>query len=159
MRARAHCLAVMLVSLLTLAACAGTPSRDGTGMAANDDAGKQSPCSRAGDAYVQGLARTSSGATFTVQLLDVDPAPPAMGENTWTFEVSDAKGPATGLEIIMTSYMPDHGHAGPSIDVRERSFSEYQASMNIVLMSGLYRFAIARSDRRDDVAAFEFCVR
>src|SRR6187401_1030730 len=125
MRARVRCLAIMLPSLLELVACAGTPSRNETGVTATDESGKKSACSRAGDAYVPGLARTSSDATFTVRLLDVDPTPPAMGQNTWRFEVSGVNGAATGVvpsnePIIMTSYMPDHGHAGPSIEVTER---------------------------------------
>jgi hypothetical protein len=63
-----------------------------------------------------------------------------------------------GATVVMTSFMPDHAHPGPSIDVSEAGSGEYQAKMNIVLMSGLYDFRIALAANHDDSAAYEFCV-
>lgn len=62
--------------------------------------------------YVAGLDGDSTAGALTMSILEAAPAPPDVGDNTWTVDVIDAAGaPAAGCTAAVTSYMPDHGHA------------------------------------------------
>src|SRR6185503_19054018 len=49
-------------------------------------------CTGEGDNYRVGLSKTSAAGSFTVELSDANPAPPAIGTNAWMLRIEDASG-------------------------------------------------------------------
>jgi hypothetical protein len=62
------------------------------------------------DDFAIGLSK--SGTAATVTFMAADPAPPAIGDNTWTVAIADVGGqPLPDATITaVTPFMPDHGH-------------------------------------------------
>src|SRR5438270_5475269 len=61
------------------------------------------------DTYVANLAKKSQ-AGMQVMLVASDPAPPIVGNNTWTLKVTDAGGAPVTADVTVATWMPDHGH-------------------------------------------------
>lgn len=78
----------------------------------------------------------SAGETFegtqgvTISLVDSDPAPPALGDNTWTLDVKDSTGAEIAdATITAKQEMVDHGHGGSkTIHVTSLGGASYKAA-------------------------------
>lgn len=88
----------------------------------------------------------SAGMTFegtngmTIGLMDSDPAPPALGDNTWTLDLKDSSG-AEVADATMTvkQTMVDHGHGGSkTIKVTSLGGGSYKAAPVNFNMSGYW---------------------
>src|SRR5262249_11491353 len=106
---------------LAFASGCGSSSGSGSGGGTSSSAGGGSPPSPCADdprveAYTVGLEATSDDGAVTVRFVDANPAPPEKGNNTFTVDLVDGSGhPIDGASISTKSYMPDHGHASPTM--------------------------------------------
>ena len=72
---------------------------------------KDEPPPIVADEWVLPLEKQSLDSTVIATLTDANPAPPALGNNTWTLQLADAEGnPLEGLDLKARLYMPKHGH-------------------------------------------------
>ncbi|HEX3593648.1 MAG TPA: FixH family protein [Polyangiaceae bacterium] len=107
--------------VLTLAVCGSFLACSSDGMNMPPDTGSDTTGAALGDscsketrapAFSADLS-FSNTAGFTVKLLDAQPAPPKLGDNTWTVELDDASGmPIERAKIAFSQLMIDHGHGG-----------------------------------------------
>jgi hypothetical protein len=130
--------------------------------------GQEPPASVCGeetrdDGYAAGMEKQGADGKLSVRLLEGDPAPPAKGENTWTIQVSDAGGaPVTGATLMVSSWMPDHGHpgAGTPLVTELGMDGRYEIAGIDLIMPGLWEVTIlvttAAGD--SDSVMFAFCV-
>lgn len=153
---------VTLLCALGLPACGGGDST--APQASPRDAG-DSTC--AGDprasTYVAGMTKQSQDGTFTLQLEQSDPAPPAKGDNTWEIQLVDAAGaPVDGAQIDVMPLMPDHGH-GTSIDAvvtpARSGGGKYSISPLNLWMPGLWQVTLrAEAEGATDDVVLAFCI-
>jgi len=88
----------------------------------------------------------SAGATFEgtngvkISLMDSAPAPPALGNNTWTLDVKDSAGAAIAdATIAAEQFMVDHGHPGAkAIGITSLGGGSYEAKPVNFNMSGYW---------------------
>lgn len=142
----------LLVPLLLLLGACG----DGVKL---DSGGTPLPegCSGAGtpDTYVQGLARDTVGG-ITIAFLDASPAPPDVGDNTFTMDV-DAP---SGSVVRVRPWMPLHGHGvtGEWVTATEAG-GAWQFEDIDLFMPGLWEFVFTvDSTDKDTGALFRFCL-
>jgi hypothetical protein len=121
------------------------------------------------ETYVAGISKIGS-ASYTIAIMDSNPAPPAKGDNVWTIEIRDSGGaPMPGLLVNTTSYMPDHGHGSPIIaDVAEVGDGVYTLNPVNLFMPGYWEITLTAvdpgaTDSPDDdldldSAMFKFCI-
>jgi hypothetical protein len=112
------------------------------------------------DDYVVGLSK--AGTLVTASFVSADPAPPALGDNTWVLSFSDSDGaPLDMLEIVVTPTMPDHGHGTPIMAVVTPTgeAGEYRVTPVNLFMAGYWEIALDLTwgDEQDSVM-FGFCV-
>jgi YtkA-like len=104
---RVTSLACCALSALGAVACGSSsdgPSTTGVDQAATTN------CDGRGVAYVAGMQQTAQSG-MSVTLSSADPAPPAIGNNSWQVRALDLAGaPITGASVDVSGYMPDHGH-------------------------------------------------
>lgn len=80
-----------LVALAAVGGCLG------------DDAG--------GEGLSFGPGAELTGARVSATFVDLQPAPPDLGENVWTFRLADLEGgPLPELSVSLAPFMPAHGH-------------------------------------------------
>ncbi len=96
--------------LLPLTLSAGCPS-------ANDD--DEHVCGDLSRAmtYVAGLRATGTDGLLGARLLQASPAPPDVGDNTWSVQIvdmQDGNTPLAGCTGSVDPLMPDHGHGSAS---------------------------------------------
>lgn len=155
-------LAALVVSALLLSACSGGDSGSSSGGDAGASGGATA-CDRdtRKDVYAAGL--TKAGATFTVKILDAQPAPPVKGTNTFTLQVLDASGkPVDGATVSVVPFMPDHGHGSAVVPVVTPvgTDGKYTVSKVYLAMAGLWEIRIdvqAPGVAATDVT-FAFCL-
>lgn len=59
--------------------------------------------------------KSGAGGQISAELASMDPAPPAVGNNTWTVRLTDLSGgPISNAVVAVSAKMPDHSHP-PSI--------------------------------------------
>ncbi len=128
---------------IALVACAGPDADDDT----------------CGEVYMPGM--TASGpAGSTITLVAADPAPPARFINSWTIVASDPGGGAMGASaVVVSTFMPAHGHAGPPPAVTTGAAPELVVTPIDLWMPGLWEvtFAVSHAGGTDR-AVFAFCV-
>lgn len=111
------------------------------------------------DTFVVGLAKTGQQMTFT--LTSATPAPPMRGDNAWTLQLTNAAGPLTGATIVVSPFMPDHGH-GTSIEAKIIELpdaGQYELSPINMWMPALWETTIqATANGVTDRVIFRFCV-
>lgn len=93
----------------------------------------------------------------TVVLSGASPAPPDVGDNTWTLIVQDDTGPLSGLGVSVRPWMPLHGHGlSPARYAgTEASPGTYSVEVFDVIMPGLWEFWVELDD--GDEAMFPLC--
>jgi hypothetical protein len=135
----------LLLALGLLSACADpAPEPDPT--CANDD-------------YVPGMSLDGEdGARVT--LIELDPAPPARFTNRWTAVVVDAADLAVGADrLTVTTFMPEHGHGGPPVEIGDGGDGALVVDAIELWMPGTWQvdFNITY-DGGVDLVRFEVCV-
>jgi hypothetical protein len=95
-----------------------------------------------------------------VVLSAADPAPPAIGVNTWTIKVEDGAGaamPAAALKVL--PFMPDHGHG---TSVKASVTAQPDGSMSVtplyLFMGGVWRVEFNPDAGTADPVDFFFCI-
>jgi hypothetical protein len=158
---RACELSVVLATAMVSACTSHASSGDDAG--ASDAAVVSCQSDPRVDTYVANLAKRSSGGTFTGTLVASDPAPPAIGTNTWTLRIDDANGqPLANATVDVKPFMPDHGHgtsirpvvtAGPAPGT-------YQVTPLYLFMPGVWRVTVSVQvgTAPADTVDFFFCV-
>ena len=149
-------------ALLNLGGCDPEPSNEEHG---DRDDGQQWTCE--GDPrYVPFMiGMVASGSTATATFLAANPPEPEIGKNHWKLRFSDLHGaPLTGLNIKISTWMPDHKHASPSdgsIVVTEDLLNpgEYSFDKIDMHMAGFWeiKFAITYADANVDAIQFTMC--
>jgi hypothetical protein len=81
-----------------------------------------------------------------LRMLEYSPDPPAVGDNSWLVELSDHEGntlPGLADAIIVTPFMPDHGHGTPvAVGVEEGADGEYRLAPINTFMPGLWQVGV-----------------
>jgi hypothetical protein len=115
------------------------------------------------DTYVANLAKVSASGNLKVTLVSSDPAPPAVGTNTWSIHVADGAGASmSGAPITIASFMPDHGH-GSSVRavITPQADGNYSVTPVYLFMPGVWRvtFALPATDAAPvEQVQFFFCI-
>jgi hypothetical protein len=112
------------------------------------------------DVYEPGMIAAGADGLFEIELLAAEPAPPDKGDNRWSIELRALGGdPVSGAAIVVTPFMPDHGHGTSLVPVVEPAAEpgRYQIDVINLWMPGLWevRFDI---DDGADLVTFAFCV-
>lgn len=154
-------LSVLFAPALLLAGCGG-----GTPDVGNTPQGACGDESRA-DTFVEGLEKASDGGMFKVRLVRVEineqATRPDRGDNTWTFELTDANGAALNPSVFtLRPWMPDHGHGTtPLINPMRPSMPEgrFEVGPFDLFMSGFWEFTVnVEDDGQSDQAKLGFCL-
>ncbi|NVB40415.1 FixH family protein [Pseudenhygromyxa sp. WMMC2535] len=115
-----------------------------------------------GDHFAVGLSR--SGELVRATFVSAAPAPPAMGDNTWVLNFTDADGLVLDeLGITVTPTMPDHGHGSSVAPVVSATGNpgEYSVASLDLYMEGYWEVAFAlelAEGGAQDSLSFGFCV-
>ncbi|MFO7561541.1 MAG: FixH family protein [Enhygromyxa sp.] len=108
------------------------------------------------DEYMVGLSK--SGDSVTVSFVTADPAPPALGDNTWTVTLSEPDASITAV----TPFMPDHDHGTPveAIVTATANPGEFEISPVNLFMAGLWEVTLDISTEAGtpEQVVFAFCV-
>ncbi|HEY0463001.1 MAG TPA: hypothetical protein VGC79_02280 [Polyangiaceae bacterium] len=117
-----------------------------------------------GDLYEAGLDKPGTRGNFVFTLVSSTPAPPALNDNRFVLQVSDANGSVmTGALSVMLD-MPEHGHYGQQPEIRFDAESQaFVLEPLDLFMVGLWRFSFSFEGTvsgapRTDSAVFEFCI-
>jgi hypothetical protein len=137
----------------------GCGSHDAPHDAHPDDAGE---CAGDFDTYQAGMSREAEPGQLTVELVESQPAPPAVRkDNVWWLRLSDSEGlPVLGAELLVTPYMPEHQHGSAEVVVEELGDGEYRLSPLELIMPGVWEIpvSITPSDGETSEMTFRFCL-
>ncbi|HET6581844.1 MAG TPA: FixH family protein [Nannocystaceae bacterium] len=158
-----------LAAVLALGCASDDDANDDTNDDADDDDDDGNDTSAAvdcstemrDDTYMLGLSKT--GEQVVVSFVDAMPAPPARGDNTWTFEVMDLdEQPMDGMAVEATPFMPDHQHGTTVVATVTpgENPGEYVATPVNLWMAGLWEVTLdfTLPDMTTDSVVFRFCV-
>ena len=112
------------------------------------------------------MTKPGSAGRYSFALVSSTPAPPALNDNSFVVQVTDADGnPATGALSVALD-MPEHGHPSPALP--EISYDADAKSFTLdpmrLFMVGLWRITFsfapdgASKDSAGDSAVFKFCI-
>lgn len=112
--------------------------------------------------FFVGLNKTGRDGLLAFTLTEVEP--PVRFGNRWVVQVNQAAGsaaPVDGADLIITSYMPDHGHVAP-IDPEITPMAtagQYELDPIYISMPGYWEITVeAESASGNDRAMFKICV-
>jgi YtkA-like len=113
------------------------------------------------DHFSQGMRRATDQGLYEVTLYS-DPAPPAVGTNTFTLGVTGSDGASlTGATVSVTPSMPSHGH-GSNADpvVIEEGAGVYHVENVVLQMMGIWQFDIVvETEAGPDLVRFTFDIK
>lgn len=115
------------------------------------------------DTFVQGLSKTGEGGTV-VAIQAADPAPPDVGENAWTLEITGATGAplGEGAAVVVRPFMPEHGHGStpPEFEATRGEGPMWEVPTMDLFMPGVWEVTVAVSagDSVSDQVVFRFCL-
>ena len=149
-----------------LCACSSQAPKSGDSAALAGASGRAVGCQPGdGDSYVPGLEKAGAAGRFAFTLLSSTPAPPALDDNRFVVQVSDADGNLIDGRLSVALDMPEHGHPSPTrpkivFDRESRAF--FLEPMDL-FMVGLWRISFEFEATVDgasssDTAVFEFCI-
>jgi hypothetical protein len=147
-------------------ACSSQAAKPDTSTATGGTSGSAVGCRASdGDAFAPGLEKPGAAGHFQFTLVSSSPAPPALDDNRFVVQVSDAEGNALDGELRVTLDMPEHGHQSPTQP--EITFDEESRAFTLdpmrLFMVGLWRIRFDFETSVDgaslaDSAVFEFCI-
>lgn len=147
----------------SLCACSSQPTEAGQQTATAGATGSVGCRPSDGDVSA-GLTKAGAARVFEFTLISSTPAPPALGDNLFVVQVTDARGSALEGELGVALEMPEHGHSPKQPEIRfdagSRSF--FLEPMRL-FMVGLWRVTFsfdstAAAAPGRDSAVFEFCI-
>ena len=143
----------LVLAVSVLVGCGGGVDLDpGTNLPTTDCTGAE--------AFVAGMTATST-LGHAVALIEASPAPPDVGDNAWTVEVTDADGPAIGLSVELVPWMPLHGHglSPPAYAGTDEGDGRYTLAPFDLIMPGLWEFTVDLDPGGDvpNTALFALC--
>lgn len=159
MRMLGTSLALVLLAL-PLFACGGKA-------ADTPDAAEDCSMDPRADTFVVGLDKKGQAGALDFVLESSMPAAPSRGNNTWVVQINSMSAgvvgsPVSGLasDIVITSYMPDHGHYSviPTKVTETATPGQYQLSPINLFMPGIWQTTIQASGGTADMAMFSYCV-
>jgi hypothetical protein len=149
--------AFALVLGLSTAACG---SDEGESSGSSSTTGGACASDSRKDVYTAGMARPAGG--LSVKIMQAAPSPPAKGTNAFTLEVADGAGnPVDGATVVVTPFMPDHGHGSAVVPVvTAAGGGKYEVAKVYLSMAGLWRITVTvtTSGSSPQEAAFQFCL-
>jgi hypothetical protein len=95
------------------------------------------------DGYAD-LNKTGDLGLLEFRLADVEPSPPAKGNNTFRLQITDAGGTPMNGDLHVDLKMPDHGH-GTSVKPRisfDPSTQQYTVEPLYLFMPGVWRIQL-----------------
>jgi len=110
------------------------------------------------------MTKPGAAGHFEFTLVSSTPAPPALGDNRFLVQVSDADGNAMSGDLSVALEMPEHGHSSPAPEV---GFDPENGVFSLqpvrLFMVGLWRASFAFQGSLDgvpltDSAVFELCI-
>jgi hypothetical protein len=108
------------------------------------------------DTYVANLVKKSASGKMQVTLVASDPAPPIVGNNSWTLKVTDDAGAAMTADVTVATWMPDHGHTA---SVKPAPAAQPDGSWKVgnldFFMGGVWRITITHDT---ESVQYFFCV-
>jgi hypothetical protein len=113
------------------------------------------------DEFVVGLNKLGENGSYSFTIMSGNPAPPVRGDNTWVIQVDEAASPVSGASVIVSPFMPAHGHnAGkPVVVTPTASPGQYELSPVNLFMPGVWETSIrATSGATVDEVVFRFCI-
>ena len=114
------------------------------------------------EAYVPGM-EVEGDAGVAVALERAVPGPPEKGDNEWELSIRDADGePLEDLELVVSPFMPDHGHGSPvdPVVAPDDEPGSYLVTM-VFNMGGFWEVTLSMSDADGaqlDEVAFGICI-
>lgn len=137
--------------LIGIAGCAPCETSNGA-TDADADGGAEAglppaPCDGRGQVLedVDIAARVDGGASLSLKFVEGEPMPPVVGNNSWLFALELDGVPFAGAaeHVIVTPFMPDHGHGTPTaVVVTETSAGSYQFEPVHTRMAGFWEIRI-----------------
>ncbi len=149
---------------LALAACtssSGTPATD-AGPSADGMIGCQTD--PLAETYTANMTKPGAMGVYTFDLVQAVPAPPAMGNNTWTLKITDSgANPVPSASLTVKPYMPRHGHPSTVVPtVTPNGDGTYKLDPLYLFMAGLWQVTIDVVDGDGgviDSVVYTFCVQ
>lgn len=113
-----------------------------------------------------GLPHQGANGNIDFQMMSIDPAPPARGDNTWVVQLNSmASGvvgdPMDGATLKVSPFMPSHQHGTPvEVEITPTGDpGQYQLSPVNLWMPGVWETTIsATSGTTTDHAVYRFCI-
>lgn len=122
-----------------------------------EDSAALSPCVQEDRAVDEVLGAVFSGDSVTVTVQAMNPAFPAVDDNTWSLLLEDDAGPLTGCALSGSIDMPDHGHGGPEPDFIESGDGVYEMTARFT-MGGYWEVDLAVVCESEDAVLLNVCV-
>lgn len=153
------------VALVLVAACSSPENNDHSHSNNHDNHanhGTTGSNSHTGDVdeYADGMMKHGHEGNFMVMLQTADPAPPDVGDNTWTVRVMEMDdSPVDDAKVTLTPFMPAHGHGTSPADFNG-TFTEdgtYEVGPFDLFMPGVWETTVAiDSGGTTDMVTFTF---
>jgi hypothetical protein len=121
-----------------------------------------------GDTFTVGLEHPGVGGLLDFKLMSAAPAPPARYLNAWVLQINALSGgvvgaPATDASLIVTPYMPDHGHGNGAYTVQVQAMpdaGQYKLSQINMWMPGYWEITIdVQAAGVHDTVVYKFCIQ
>jgi hypothetical protein len=118
------------------------------------------------DSYSGELDKSGELGLLSFRFFDLEPSPPAKGNNTFHLQVSDAAGASMQCDLRVDSRMPDHGH-GTSVEpviTPDPALGSFTIRPLYLFMPGVWRLEFSAFDDATgsapmlDRAVLHFCV-
>lgn len=116
------------------------------------------------DVYTAGIDHASTDGRLHVKILDATPAPPIVGDNTWTLQLVDGSGaPLVGKPPSLSVTNPARGLAAPrspAVTLVDEPKAIYRVEKLFLGVVGVWRIEIGTSADAgaSEVVHFDFCV-
>jgi hypothetical protein len=145
---------LLFAALFTALSCGSENDGGGSGGGGGD--GK---CAGALE-YHAGIQKAGLEGHYTIAILQASPAPPHIGDNTWTVRVTDASGaPVDGATLILGTWMPAHEHpGGRGTTVTPKGDGTYELAPVNFNMDELWETTITVEASETDSVMFPFCI-
>jgi hypothetical protein len=118
------------------------------------------------DSSTDELDKSGELGLLSFRFFDLEPSPPAKGNNTFHVQVTDAAGASIQCDLRVDSRMPDHGH-GTSVEpviTSDPSLGTFTIRPLYLFMPGVWRLTFSAFDDATesapmlDRAVLHFCV-
>ena len=145
--------AVLVGAALVALSCASDPP-------ASSDAQADEHCEDRAEAYYAGIAKSSADGAIRAAIASADPAPPLMGKNVWTIQLTKDGSAVNGATIVGLTYMHDHGHPGNTAISTDLGGGSYELGPFQFRMPGLWEITlkITPAGESERAIVFNFCL-